>query len=119
MQDKDRESQSSYKGLRILKTTDGSEDQHPCYPEKAAIVCCTAAHGGNHSDPAVDFPVTTDVSKQREEEPMHDFEEMQRKLDDNMELQRQFENEAKQKRLAEQNKNVGEGVPVVSSESGE
>ncbi|KAB1221489.1 hypothetical protein CJ030_MR2G027128 [Morella rubra] len=49
---------------------------------------------------------STDELNQQEEELRAEFEEVERKLEETLELQRRMENDAKQKRLAEQNDNV-------------
>lgn len=82
----------------------------------------------NHPNPEIggDVPVSIDEMKQQEEEQMRKSEEMRTRLDEVLDFQRKIENEAKQKRLAEQNKSSGgtsaenaiEGVPAVSSEAG-
>jgi hypothetical protein len=66
----------------------------------------SAAHGGNDPNLEIGVPVSTDELKQREEEL--GLEADARMLDEALEFQRKIENEAKQNRLAEQNRSTCE-----------
>ena len=64
-----------------------------------------AAHDGNDpTNPEIVGPVTTDELEQEEWKLTPEEEKEQRMLEEHLEYQRQIENEAKQKRLAELNK---------------
>ncbi len=78
--------------------------------------CFSAGHEGNYPNPEIGVPVSIDELKQREKQLRREVEEVQRKLDEVLELQRNVEHEAKQKRLAEQNKGTEN---VAKAEAGE
>ena len=62
-------------------------------------------HDGNDpTNPEIVGPVTTDELEQEERKLTPEEEKEQRMLEEHLEYQRQIENEAKQKRLAELNK---------------
>ena len=64
-----------------------------------------AAHDGDDPTyPEIVGPVTTDELEQEERKLTPEEEKEQRMLEEHLEYQRQIENEAKQKRLAELNK---------------
>ena len=64
-----------------------------------------AAHDGNDpTNPEIVGPVATDELEQEEWKLTPEEEKEQRMLEEHLEYQRQIENEAKQKRLAELNK---------------
>ncbi|XP_030973246.1 uncharacterized protein LOC115993105 [Quercus lobata] len=98
---KDKKKKKDKRRPKELKATGGSEEQQ----ENVEQISSPAAHDGNDPTyPEIVGPVTTDELEQEERKLTPEEEKEQRMLEEHLEYQRQIENEAKQKRLAELNK---------------
>nr|XP_023906304.1 uncharacterized protein LOC112018027 [Quercus suber]POF18786.1 hypothetical protein CFP56_46560 [Quercus suber] len=101
---KNKKKKKDHRKAKEFKATGGSEDQQGNVEQTSV----PAAHGKGHPlNPEVVGPVTTDELEQEERELTRKaeeecrVEEHRRMLARHLEYQRQIENEAKQKRLAE------------------
>nr|XP_023915579.1 uncharacterized protein LOC112027141 [Quercus suber]POF06608.1 hypothetical protein CFP56_17338 [Quercus suber] len=101
---KNKKKKKDHRKAKEFKATGGSEDQQGNVEQTSV----PAAHGKDHPlNPEVVGPVTTDELEQEERELTRKaeeecrVEEHRRMLARHLEYQRQIENEAKQKRLAE------------------
>ncbi|XP_075665115.1 uncharacterized protein LOC142634730 [Castanea sativa] len=101
---KNKKKKEDHRKVKEFKATGGSEDQQGNVEQTSV----PAAHGKDHAlNPEIVGPVTTDELEQEERELTRKaeeecrVEEHRRMLARHLEYQRQIENEAKQKRLAE------------------
>ncbi|XP_030968563.1 uncharacterized protein LOC115989043 [Quercus lobata] len=98
---KDKKKKKDHRMSEELKATACSEEKQ----ENLEQISFHAAHDGDDPpNPEIVGPVTTDELEQEERTLTPEEEKEQRMLEEHLEYQKQIENEAKQKRLAELNK---------------
>ncbi|KAF3949981.1 hypothetical protein CMV_024210 [Castanea mollissima] len=98
---KTKKKKKDHRKTEESKAAGGSEELQ----ENVQQISFPAAHDGDDCpNPEIVDPVTTDELEQQERKLTSEEEKEQRMLKEHLEYQRQIENEAKQKRLAELNK---------------
>nr|XP_023875434.1 uncharacterized protein LOC111987922 [Quercus suber]POE82318.1 hypothetical protein CFP56_50289 [Quercus suber] len=98
-----KKKKKDHRKAKEFKATGGSEEQQ----ENVQQISFPAAHGEDdppNPNPEIVVSVTIDELEQEERKLTPEEQKNLKMLEEHLELQRQIENEARQKRLAEQNK---------------